>query len=259
MSFDATHFTVFGIPPYAFFAGIGAVFAVFVFNYLLLYFKADIKIGNKAVIFSIPVLLLGAKFFGMIASLIKSIVKNNPVTFKTFLNSGIVFYGGLIFFLISFLLIIHKQCVEEQKKILNAMAVSIPLFHCFGRIGCFTAGCCYGIQTKLDIGLVYTTWVNGKTCTATRIPVQLIESALNLILFVFLFWLALRQKKKVNLLKVYIVAYSCIRFFDEFLRDNFDKNILYGISAAQIISVLLVATVITITIIERKLKNVQQR
>lgn len=258
MSFDATQFTVFGIPPYAFFAGIGAFFAFLVFNCLLLYFKADIRAGNRAVVLSIPILLLGAKFFGIVASLFRSIVQNKPINYKTFLNSSIVFYGGLIFFVISFLFMIHKLCSEEKKKILNALVVAIPLFHCFGRIGCFTGGCCYGIQTDLNIGIIYTTWVNGHNSTATRIPIQLIEAALNFILFAILLWLVLHKKEKINLLKVYIVSYSGIRFLDEFFRDGFDKSILNGISAAQIISILLIAVIIIITIKERKFRNVQQ-
>lgn len=259
LSFNATTFTVFGIPPYVFFVGVGAVFAFFIFNCLLLFLKADIKLGNRVVIFSIPALLLGAKSFGVIANIVECIMNNSSIDIDTFIYSGIVFYGGLIFFLISFWLLIHKSPLQDKVKITDSLATSIPLFHAFGRIGCFTAGCCYGVPTNCIIGVTYTTWIQGSVSTATRVPIQLIEAIVNIILFALLLQLVLNKKATGKLLILYILNYSIVRFIDEFFRGDIDKNILSGFSAAQLISAVLIVFVSIKLITERKQKNVQSR
>lgn len=257
MRIDTTVITIWGIPPYIFFVGIGAVLAFFVFNCLLLHLKADMKFGNRAVVLSIPAMFIGAKLFGIIANLVESIAYNVAINFDTFLYSGIVFYGGLIFFLICFLLLMHKNTPQERNKITDSLAVSIPLFHTFGRVGCFFAGCCYGISTESVIGVAYTTWVNGTELTAQRIPIQLIEASLNLLLFALLLWMVLHKKQDGKLLMIYVILYGSIRFIDEFFRGDIDKSILCGFSAAQVISIILIMIVSIKLIRERKNKNVQ--
>ena len=259
MSFNATTFTVFGIPPYVFFAGIGAIFGFFIFNLLLLRSKSDMRVGNRAFVFSLPALLLGAKSFGIIANIVECIAYNKPITFDTFLYSGIVFYGGLVFFLINFWLLVRKASPQDREKIIDSLAVSIPLFHAFGRIGCFTAGCCYGVPTTSIIGLTYTTWVQGSAFTEIRVPIQLIEAMFNILIFALLFWIAVHRKTKGKLLILYIVLYAIVRFIDEFFRGDIDKSILFGFSAAQAISIVLIIIASIKLIKERTAKNVQSR
>jgi len=254
MSFDATQFTVWGIPPYIFFVGIGTLFAFLVFNCFLLYERVDIGLGNKAVVLSIPFLLIGAKLFGIIASIYKDIKNNIPISFDTFFYSGIVFYGGLIFFVLAFLLFVKKYPKEKKIKIVNSLACAIPVFHIFGRIGCFTSGCCYGVTTDSLCSIYYTTWINGISSSAFRVPVQLIESVANLVIFIMLIVIMISKKHKGNLMLIYIFLYSIIRFLDEFLRDTDPDFILGSLSAAQIISLFLFLTVFVIILKERKNK-----
>lgn len=259
MSFNATTFTVCGIPPYIFFVGIGAVAAFGLYNFLLIRLKADIKKANRAAVFSIPALLFGAKLFGVVANIVECVVYNKPINKDTFLYSGIVFYGGLIFFVFCFCLIIHKYPMELKVKILDSLAPSIPLFHLFGRIGCFTAGCCYGVPSKGAFGVTYTTWVKGITTTCYRIPIQLVESCFNLLLCIFLLCMVIKGCFKGKLVYIYILTYSCIRFVDEFFRGDINKEILHGFSAAQLISVILFVVAFIILFKERKEKYVQSR
>lgn len=254
MSFNATQFTVFGIPPYVFFAGLGVLIAFFVFNCLLLHLKANIKQGNRAVVFSIPMLLIGAKLFGVIANIARNIEKKEPITIDTFIYSGIVFYGGLIFFTFFFFLYIRKYSKEDKIKITDSLACAIPVFHAFGRIGCFTAGCCYGISTASWFSIDYTTWVDGAVSSDMRVPIQLIEAAANLMIFVMLLLLILRKKCKGELIFVYIILYSSIRFVDEFFRGDNEENIFGIFSAAQIISIALIFVALLILMIVRSKK-----
>lgn len=254
MSFDATQFTVFGIPPYVFFAGIGTFVAFFVFNCILQFEKADFKLGNKAVVCSIPLLMIGAKLFGIIANIAENIKEKIPIALETFIYSGIVFYGGLIFFALSFLFFTRKCETMEKAKIYDALACAIPIFHTFGRVGCFTAGCCYGTPTDSILGIEYTTWVNGVVTTETRMPVQLIEAFANLLVFALLIVIVLRKKNKGRILIIYAGLYSTVRFLDEFFRFSNKPKLFELFSAAQIISLIILIIVVIILLKERKNK-----
>lgn len=114
----------------------------------------------------------------------------------------------------------------------------IPLFHCFGRIGCFLGGCCYGIESSFGF-TVHNNILNPSINDVQRFPVQLLEAALNLILYFILFYLFKNNKFKGKLIAVYLILYSIIRFFDEFLRADEYRGFLFGLSTSQIISILI--------------------
>ena len=234
MVIDATKLTVFGLPPYVFFAGIGILAAVTVLEILLLHFDLDITRCNRMVLISAVGVPVGAKLFGVVSLLVDSWRLGRPVS-NIITGSGLVFYGGLLGFLLIFLALTRNM--PEKRLLRSIVAVCIPLFHAFGRVGCLLAGCCYGSVTDSCLGITYTTWVHGAVLTANRFPVQLYEAGANLVLFAVLLILVLKTEKP--LLRVYILSYSCLRFFDEFLRGDIHKYI--GFSAAQAISLVLIA------------------
>ena len=100
--------------------------------------------------------LLGAKILGIIVNILNALIQKKRIVKETFINSGIVYYGGLFGLLLFFrigLKLISKEKMIEYRDIL---AVIIPIFHFFGRIGCFFAGCCYGKITNSNISVIYT-------------------------------------------------------------------------------------------------------
>ena len=82
---------------------------------------------------------------------------------------GNVFYGGLIGGLITGMLLTKKFKVDKT-LLADLTACVIPFFHFFGRIGCFLAGCCYGVESK--IGFVYHYSENALANGVTRFPIQ---------------------------------------------------------------------------------------
>ena len=117
-----------------------------------------------------------------------------------------------------------------RKKVFEISVPAMPLFHAFGRIGCFLAGCCYGkkLSTPIVIG----------TIEFARIPVQIIESMAEFILFIVLFILS-KKNRDIDLLRIYLVIYAVIRFADEFLRGDKIRGIYGGVSTAQWISLII--------------------
>lgn len=107
----------------------------------------------------------------------------------------------------------------------DIVAPSVILGQAIGRIGCFLNGCCYGIPTGGNWG-VLTRYAPG-----LRHPYQIYESVLDFALFLGLLWVSPRIKVQGGLFLTYLAGYSTLRFFLEFLRDN--DNCLYGLSYGQ--------------------------
>lgn len=128
----------------------------------------------------------------------------------------------------------------DERNSINILAVSIPLFHAIARIGCFLAGCCYGIEYTGFGSITYTIMDNGILNSVNRIPVQLIEAGFNVLIFIYL--LRLIQKEdwnKKDILLRYLTLYSCGRFLLEFIRGDTVRGVIYGVSFSQVISILI--------------------
>ncbi len=149
---------------------------------------------------------------------------------------GSVFYGGLIGAIFVFYVYtkIKKLSFGDYSDI-GAMA--IPLFHFFGRIGCFLSGCCYGIEW--EHGLTYSHSLVESANGVPRFPVQLVEAGLNLLLFFVLLYLYKKGKANRRILALYLLIYPVYRFILEYFRGDSYRGFLFGLSTSQLISVIL--------------------
>ena len=199
----------------------------------------------------IPMMLLsllgmaaGAKLFGMIsyASYLNTV--GAEVTLGIlFNNSGIVFYGGLLGYFLTFW-VLSKWLLPRRRLGRDIVAVTTPLFHGIARIGCYFghslvdgelvwAPCCYGMQ--MDNAFCRLFW-------DSRLPTQLIEAAFNLALFGVLLWLLLRnkdEKKRGNLIVIYLIAYPVFRFIIEFFRDDAERGGYGALAFSQVVSLVI--------------------
>ena len=162
------------------------------------------------------------------------------------LSGGFVFYGGIIGAALG-ILIAAKAHKLEALKIADTVIFAIPLAHGFGRIGCFCAGCCYGMEYHGSLSVVFP-----EGCAAPPgvplFPVQLLESGLLFLLALGL-WIFGRTYRREDgffpkSICVYVISYAVIRFVLEFLRDDAIRGIYGPFSTSQWISLFLVAAVI---------------
>lgn len=166
-------------------------------------------------------------------------------TFMDFLKNvaycfgGSVFYGGLLGGMAAGL-IYGKAKKLDILEYADICAPIVPLFHCFGRIGCFFGGCCYGIESSFGF-TVHNNTLNPPINDVQRFPVQLLEAAINLALFFVLAYMLKNGKLKGRLFPTYLVIYAVVRFFDEFLRGDTYRGFLFGLSTSQIISIIVFA------------------
>ena len=164
-------------------------------------------------------------------------------------QSGFVFYGGL-FGVILTIKILTKANASLRDRLFKMVAPSMPLFHAFGRVGCFLSGCCYGKKLANTIGI--------GPLVFTRIPVQLMESAAELVIFILLLIIE-RKNKSADLLQIYLMMYAVVRFLDEFLRGDEIRGIVLGVSTAQWISLFIVIFYVIRSIIQKKNMNMERR
>ena len=161
----------------------------------------------------------------------------NLQSILNYFGGGFVFYGGLIggcLGAVFYARYFHTDAVAIAQ---NFIAV-IPLFHCFGRIGCFLAGCCYGIPYQGPLSVTFTQALGGPNGVGL-FPVQLLEAALNLVIFIFLLRMDGKFQKPLQNFGVYLLCYGAARFFLEFLRGDTVRGV-WIFSTSQWISLLAI-------------------
>ncbi len=162
--------------------------------------------------------------------------------------SGMVFYGGLYGGLLAGVLFArHKK--YPLKDMSDVFACSIPAFHMFGRIGCFFAGCCYGIP--FERGIAGRVISSGGKENIHRLPIQLIEAVCLLILFIVLVTLFVKSKFCGRLMSIYLLSYSVLRFILEFFRGDEIRGRFLIFSTSQWISLITVISVSTYLLLKK--------
>ena len=171
------------------------------------------------------------------------IIKNIHVinSWEIFFNAvylvfgGSIFYGGLFGGIIAAIIILKKK--PQLKYLLDIASPAVPLFHFFGRIGCFLAGCCFGIES--DFGFTFSQSIIEEANGVNRFPVQLLEALFNLVLFFILDYFRRKNYFKQGIIYIYLISYSAARFFIEFLRGDEYRGFIFSLSTSQLISILV--------------------
>lgn len=229
------------IPTYSLCAMLGILAATF--NLVTaLYSKGFVRKYAALAYIALPGAILGGKFFSVISITLTQLYFGKSIDLVENIKlSGNVYYGGLFGYLVVlYLLCKLKNC--DFNELENPIAISIPLFHLFGRIGCFFAGCCYGVESDSWLAIAYR--IGEETEVVRRIPVQLVEAGFELCLFSLLYMLFKRAEKHKSknpcFLEIYLIAYALFRFAIEFLRGDLIRGVYGFLSFSQIVSLILV-------------------
>lgn len=202
--------------------------------------------------FSIVIGFIGARIVYVLNNL--QYYKDNISSVIKFWEGGLIFYGGIttgILFGIIYTLLNKKNLLD----ILDLYAPAIFLGLSIGRIGCFSAGCCYGIPTESFLGIVFTHPESLAPTGVKLFPTQLVESIFSLLLFIFLHLCLIKEKFKHRILFIGVGVYSIYRFIIEFYRGDPRGKGIIGISFSQDFSiVLLLLTTVLIISISKNLK-----
>ncbi len=153
---------------------------------------------------------------------------------------GMVYYGGFLGGIVAILIYCKFSKKLNSGDTMDVYAVCVPLFHVFGRIGCFLGGCCYGIESEFGF-TVHNNTINPSVNDVNRLPVQLFEAGCNVLIFLVMLWLFKKCILEKRLIFIYMLIYPVARFILEFFRGDTYRGFLFGLSTSQIISIILFA------------------
>ncbi len=149
------------------------------------------------------------------------------------INGGMVFYGGVITGFVTFVLVAKHHHINLLTA-MDSAAPALAFGHFFGRLGCFSVGCCYGIpHDHLGISFEHSPIAPNDI---PLLPVQLYEAGFNLFLSLVLLLVFIKGRRGLSS-AVYLLAYGVWRFVIEFWRGDSYRGFLLGLSTSQWISI----------------------
>ena len=191
---------------------------------------------------------LGAKVFFVILSWKQFLT--DPLSVLG--SSGFVVYGGIIFGVVSALIYCKIKGIRFFEYF-DLLAPSVSLAQAFGRLGCFFAGCCYGKETSLPIGIVFP-----EGCFAPAgvplLPTQLFSSAGDFVIAFLLIRMSGKMRHTGDVGALYLMLYGIGRFCVEFLRTN-EQGGLLELTTAQLISIIFIVASIGLFIRNKKVSD----
>ena len=207
------------------------------------------------ILFCTAGMLIGAKLLDVIVNIVTYSSQPGFWTVENWLSiiPGVGFaYGGLILGFTFALIYVRKNKVDFWDAA-DIMIPSILLLHVFGRVGCFYAGCCHGIEAEWGIAFTQSSSApNG----IPFIPVQLFEAGYNLIVFAVMLIFRPERKRPGVLFPIYVVTYSIARFALEFIRGDAGRGVFLLSTSQWIALLLLPAGILLLWWVKRRNTNV---
>jgi phosphatidylglycerol:prolipoprotein diacylglycerol transferase len=253
----------FKMPTYGFMIAIGYILSVLWISRMSEKEKLDKNLISNLIFYPVLFGFIGAKILYIITfwpylgySFLNRL--KNVFTYET-LSAGFVFYGGFIMGFLAAFYICKKNNIKFL-KIADLFAPALALAHFFGRLGCFSSGCCHGRPTDSIFGVIFDKpYCNVRTeYLGLKIhPTQLYEATGNIAIFFALNYLYSKKvfKKDGYVFFLYAMSYSALRFTVEFFRGDERGDFYFGFSQAQIISLLVIIFSLIFFIYNNKNEN----
>jgi len=125
--------------------------------------------------------------------------------------------------------------------LLDLFAIYGPLLQSISRIGCFLAGCCYGLPTAQPWGIIYTDATTVAPLNVCMHPTQLYSAALLMLIFAFQYFIGRSIFKHTGqLLSSYLFLVAAERFIVDFWRGDRMVDVLH-ISINQYVALAIMA------------------
>ena len=181
--------------------------------------------------------IIGSRLFYVLTTPAQFI--RDPLEIFRIWNGGLVFYGGFILALITAVWFINKRNLNLW-QVADVIAPSIALGQFFGRIGCFSAGCCYGKTCHLPWAVVFNNPDSLAPTGDPLHPTQLYHALGNLMIFTILWLFRKKARFDGQLFWMYVSIYGTVRATLEIYRDDFRGVVFYNFfSISQVIGLLM--------------------
>jgi phosphatidylglycerol:prolipoprotein diacylglycerol transferase len=192
----------------------------------------------------------------------------HPWSVITHWSKGFVLYGSFLGGAISIALFCKRHNLSIR-KMLDSMALAMPLGIAVGRLGCLCSGCCYGHPTSLLWGISFEPFHIGSRKILPQVlaahpewvltslhPTQILESLTNLGIFMFLFLTRRKNRPDGWFFGEWLFLYAVARLGIEFLRADRRSFLIEGVlSQAQGLSLAIIAIFIALKVRHRRPSN----
>jgi phosphatidylglycerol:prolipoprotein diacylglycerol transferase len=178
-------------------------------------------------------------------------VRHFPKVFQIW-EGGLVFYGGFAAGLVVIIMYGNKHREFGFMKFADILAPAVALGHFFGRLGCFSAGCCYGLPSKMPWAVTFTNENALAPLNISLHPTQLYEAFTNIVIFFVLDWFNRYEHPRGQAIGAYLFFYGVVRFHIEFLRGDDRGSFIFGLSPSQNIAVISVVAGIVILVLSKR-------
>lgn len=191
--------------PYALFF-LASILLGFLFIAVRLWKKGVPKnIIGYSVMLNLVFMLYGAKMLTVITSGGK----------QNLFTAGFSSLGGVLG-ICGGVAVFQKIYGKQKEDFWETYSMALPLMYGVSKLGCFFAGCCFGLPYN---GIGRVSYTNLEEIPGTVFPVQLVESILFLLLFFLLCFLA-RKIKPQAMIFLTLVLCTVLKFGLDFLRDS---------------------------------------
>lgn len=181
------------------------------------------------------------------------VTPGHPISLRT----GGVFYGGFVTATVVAFWYLRKHRLPFW-RVADIVAPSIALGEGIGRIGCLSAGCCWGKPTDHLFGITFTSeyahGVTGVPLNVSLWPTQLMLSVNGFLLAGVLVWLSSRRRFEGQVFWSYVLLHSITRGLIEVVRGDRDRGFVGPLSTSQAIAVAtgLLAIVMLVVMARRR-------
>ncbi len=175
-------------------------------------------------------------------------------------EGGLVFYGGFIASVLTAWWYMRRRNMHFLTYA-DTMIPSVALGHFFGRLGCFSAGCCWGQVSHAHLpwlaefppeSLAYQSFAAradpsqylapDRLHTLPLHPTQLYEAGGELLLFLLLVTVV-RPRKRFHgqVLAIWLMAYAVLRYVVESFRGDVERGVVAGLGVGAWTSIAIFA------------------
>ena len=171
---------------------------------------------------------------------------------QIFSGGGLTIYGAVLGAALG-VWVYSKFSHFQFGYVADLVAPAVILAQAIGRVGCTINGCCYGVETSLPWGVVYTHPDSFAYYASLALPegmglhpTQIYELIFCLVVFAVLLKLKGRFKPDGSIFLIYLSLYSLWRIGIDFLRDG--TPFLFGLHQAQVIAIIVLAITIPLLV-----------